>query len=992
MRLSTHALRASYRTASGLFLLLALVGTAASPKAQAALDLPITFEEDINYEIRDFEGTATTLVADPTDGANMVAQTVRGAGAATFAGTVVADVTGLATPVPFTADATTMSMRVWSPRAGVPVRLKIEQTAGGAFSETETLTTVAMQWETLVFDFAAPAAGSPPVNPAEAYNKLVAFFDFGRADSPMAETFYWDDITFGGESTSGGDDIALPISFEEDINYELQDFGGTEQSVIITDPTDATNRVVQTTRPATAECFAGTTVADANGFTERIPFTEDEQRMSVRVWSPEAGALVLFKVEEVGNPGLNAETYTYTTVAGGWETMVFDFADPKPNTNPIQVGGNYNKASIFFDFQCDNVPASTLPAATRTYYWDDVAFGVEMGGGTDSPLIITGVFDGPLPGGIPKAIEFYVTEDIADLSLYGFGSANNGEDTDGIEFQFSGSASAGDYLYAASETTGFTQFFGFAPTFDAGGAAGINGDDAIELFYAPGGATVGGEGEVIDVFGDILVDGSGQPWEYLDGWAYRTDETGPDGSSFVIGNWTFSGVDANDDDTAQGTATNPWPIGTYSDGTVVEGNDPVVSFETPEITWNEGGGFATVKVRIDFDGGVPTGLPVSVTIGYTGGSASMDDVTMPTPMTLTFSGNTDGEILSATLTAVGNDGDEPNETALFGLTVTDGVATVGDPSVFTFSIVDTDPFEFYTIADARALGAGEYVSIRATVTRTEGAFTYIQDATGALTIRQTSGGFFDGVADGSIHPGSFIRVTGELSEFASLLQINDSDLDSYAVGGDQPIPAAQVVTLAELAANGEAYEAELVTVQEVTIGAGDNNGGIFTERTTYAITDASDATGAVSLRVPNAADTTVDGEDVPPRADVTAVVGQFNFDDPTTGYQLLVIEAEDIEALPAVASETRPDGSVASLTVANPLRGMATVRFSAGTSSEVSVALYDMLGRRVATLVDGPVSGAQTVSLDATSLSSGVYVLRMQTEDVALTETVTVVR
>ena len=28
----------------------------------------------------------------------------------------------------------------------------------------------------------------------------------------------------------------------------------TEQSVIITDPTDATNRVVQTTRPATAEC------------------------------------------------------------------------------------------------------------------------------------------------------------------------------------------------------------------------------------------------------------------------------------------------------------------------------------------------------------------------------------------------------------------------------------------------------------------------------------------------------------------------------------------------------------------------------------------------------------------------------------------------------------------------------------------------------------------------------------------------------------------
>jgi len=41
-------------------------------------------------------------------------------------------------------------------------------------------------------------------------------------------------------------------------------------------------------------------------------------------------------------------------------------------------------------------------------------------------LVITGVFDAPLPGGLPKGIELYVINDIDDLSSFGVGSANNG--------------------------------------------------------------------------------------------------------------------------------------------------------------------------------------------------------------------------------------------------------------------------------------------------------------------------------------------------------------------------------------------------------------------------------------------------------------------------------------------------------------------------------------------------------------------------------------
>ena len=181
------------------------------------------------------------------------------------------------------------------------------------------------------------------------------------------------DITGVGMG-GGGDQVSLPVTFEdENVDYELTDFGGAV-SMLVADPTDATNTVVETLRPAQppAECFAGTTVADATGFVDPIPFAPDETTMSVRIWSPEAGVRVLFKVEQVGNPGINVETFSFTTVAEEWETVVFDFANPMPNTNPINFENVYNKASIFFDFQCNLPSTATLPA---TFYWDDVAFG-----------------------------------------------------------------------------------------------------------------------------------------------------------------------------------------------------------------------------------------------------------------------------------------------------------------------------------------------------------------------------------------------------------------------------------------------------------------------------------------------------------------------------------------------------------------------------------------------------------------------------------------
>ncbi|MBL4661967.1 MAG: T9SS type A sorting domain-containing protein [Alcanivoracaceae bacterium] len=170
-------------------------------------------------------------------------------------------------------------------------------------------------------------------------------------------------------------------------------------------------------------------------------------------------------------------------------------------------------------------------------------------------MIISGVFDCTITGGTPKGVEVYVINDIADLSAYGIGFANNGGGTDGEEFTFPAvSASAGTYFYISTEILKFSQWFGFDPSY-TDGAAAINGDDAIELFY---------EDAVIDIFGDIDVDGSGQPWEYLDGWAYRISDTGLDGDAFDISHWTFSGPNALDGEASNATAEFPMPVGTYS--------------------------------------------------------------------------------------------------------------------------------------------------------------------------------------------------------------------------------------------------------------------------------------------------------------------------------------------------------------------------------------------------------------------------------------------
>ncbi len=178
------------------------------------------------------------------------------------------------------------------------------------------------------------------------------------------------------------------------------------------------------------------------------------------------------------------------------------------------------------------------------------ATGTVFGPPTNS-LTITGVFDA-LDGSVVKGVELYCNQDIPDLSVYGIGSANNGGGSNGIEFAFPAvPVTAGDFLYVGSNLA-FDTFFAPIATLDYVTAAMlINGDDAIELYENL---------VLIDLFGDPNLDGTGQSWEYLDGWAYR-NTVGPN-VTFTDTEWDYSGV-GNLDGATNSVSTNPFPIQDY---------------------------------------------------------------------------------------------------------------------------------------------------------------------------------------------------------------------------------------------------------------------------------------------------------------------------------------------------------------------------------------------------------------------------------------------
>jgi len=311
--------------------------------------LPLDFETvGQTYSFVNFGGGDASVIANPKPGtintSAKVGKMVKNA-PEVWGGSLI----GLSSPIDFSVNKV-MRLKVYSPRVGAKVLLKVENAANnGIFFEKEVSTTVANQWQDLTFDFRT-------INTSNAYNNVVLIFDLGTPGNGSANfTFYFDDL----RQTNTIEELALPMSFESTaLNYDFVNFGGAGASVVNNPNATGINtssKVGKMVKGA-PEVWAGSFISLANP----IDFST-KKFMKVKVHSPRVGAKLLLKVENQTNGGISFEKEVATTVANAWEELTFDFT-------AINTANSYQKVVLIFDLGTAGDGSSNY-----TYYFDDIS-------------------------------------------------------------------------------------------------------------------------------------------------------------------------------------------------------------------------------------------------------------------------------------------------------------------------------------------------------------------------------------------------------------------------------------------------------------------------------------------------------------------------------------------------------------------------------------------------------------------------------------------
>ncbi len=95
----------------------------------------------------------------------------------------------------------------------------------------------------------------------------------------------------------------------------------------------------------------------------------------------------------------------------------------------------------------------------------------------------------------------------------------------------------------------------------------------------------------------------------------------------------------------------------------------------------------------------------------------------------------------------------------------------------------------------------------------------------------------------------------------------------------------------------------------------------------------------------------------------------------------------------SVDDEEKSRGGFELAVAPNPANAQTTVRFGVEQAGDVNVSVYDVLGRQVSVLHDGPrASGLVTLPVSTDSLPTGVYFVRMTAEGVVETTSFTIAR
>lgn len=304
--------------------------------------LPVTFET-VSPIFGNFGGATSTVVNNPSKtGINVsakVGQLFKNAGSEVWAGTII----DMALPIDFSSKKI-FKVKVWSPKAGIIVKLKIENlTDANTNAEVDATCTVANAWQELSFDFSAKDL-------SKSYQRIALFFDFGNAGTGV--NYFFDDI----QLISGIPPIVLPLTFETPTEI-AGNFGGASTVTVDNPKSDANNssaKVGACTKSVGSQVWGGSYIT----LTNPIDFST-QKKIKMKFWSSKAGIPVLLKLENLTNASVNKELIVNSTVVGGWETITFDFT-----TIDLTAGKTYQKVVFIFD--------NATPGNGTTFYFDDI--------------------------------------------------------------------------------------------------------------------------------------------------------------------------------------------------------------------------------------------------------------------------------------------------------------------------------------------------------------------------------------------------------------------------------------------------------------------------------------------------------------------------------------------------------------------------------------------------------------------------------------------
>ena len=230
------------------------------------------------------------------------------------------------------------------------------------------------------------------------------------------------------------------------------------------------------------------------------------------------------------------------------------------SVNLTPTGGTVSVTSVYVrlkaglavgDYNAEDITASSTGATNQTVTCNGFVVG-------DTPNLMLSKIADPSDNTNARFVQLYnyssSTLDFDSETWYLSKQANG---STWQEVLLTGSVDPGDIFNVAYSQSGFNSAYGFDPD-QSNGYLNANGDDGYYIYYSGNHST----GTLVDAYGVIDVDGTGEPWEYTDSKAVRKAGTTEPNPMWIALEWDITSATAAQIDPS--TTTLPVELSSFT--------------------------------------------------------------------------------------------------------------------------------------------------------------------------------------------------------------------------------------------------------------------------------------------------------------------------------------------------------------------------------------------------------------------------------------------